>query len=43
MESVRAIERQAMASQKPQPGLVVLMDYLEKKGVQKGICTRNFE
>lgn len=32
-----------MASQKPQPGLVQLMDYLDGRGVPKGICTRNFE
>ncbi|MCJ1385655.1 hypothetical protein MMC17_008778 [Xylographa soralifera] len=43
MESIRTIERTAMAAQKPQPGLVALMEYLEKRGVRKGICTRNFD
>ncbi|MCJ1391256.1 hypothetical protein MMC18_004119 [Xylographa bjoerkii] len=43
MESIRAIERTAMAAQKPQPGLAALMEYLEKRGVRKGICTRNFD
>lgn len=42
-DKIRAIERRAMASQKPQPGLVQLMDYLDDRGVPKGICTRNFE
>jgi hypothetical protein len=43
MESIREIERAAMAKQVPQKGLVDLMDYLEMRGVKKGICTRNFE
>ena len=43
MEAIRVIERNAMAAQKPQPGLVALMEYLQKKDVRKGICTRNFE
>ncbi|MCJ1435399.1 hypothetical protein MMC27_004772 [Xylographa pallens] len=43
MESIRAIERTAMAAQKPQPGLAALMEYLAKRGVRKGICTRNFD
>jgi phosphoglycolate phosphatase-like HAD superfamily hydrolase len=43
MEDVRAIERRAMISQKPQPGLEKLMDYLAAKEVQKAICTRNFD
>lgn len=42
-EKIRAIERTAMASQEPQPGLVGLMEYLESKSVRKAICTRNFE
>ncbi|KAL2071570.1 hypothetical protein VTL71DRAFT_12805 [Oculimacula yallundae] len=42
-EKIRAIERSAMSSQEPQPGLASLMDYLEKKNVPKGICTRNFD
>lgn len=32
-----------MLRQEPQPGLEELMEYLEKRGVRKGICTRNFE
>lgn len=40
---IQAIERQAMARQVAQPGLVELMEYLEVKGVRKAICTRNFE
>lgn len=43
MESVRNIERAAMASQEAQPGLAPLMDYLDARGVPKAICTRNFE
>ncbi|KAF2788349.1 HAD-like protein [Melanomma pulvis-pyrius CBS 109.77] len=42
-EKIRAIERTAMASQKAQPGLVQLMDYLDSRGIPKGICTRNFD
>ena len=40
---IRAIESAAMTSQEPQPGLVELMEYLETRGVRKGICTRNFD
>ncbi|KAH7358515.1 HAD-like domain-containing protein [Plectosphaerella cucumerina] len=43
LESIRAIEREAMAGQVAQPGLVQLMDYLDSRGLKKGICTRNFE
>ncbi|KAI1500850.1 HAD-like domain-containing protein [Biscogniauxia marginata] len=43
MESIRAIERRAMAEQVAQPGLSALMTYLDARGVRKGICTRNFE
>jgi phosphoglycolate phosphatase-like HAD superfamily hydrolase len=43
MEDIRAIERRVMMSQKPQPGLDKLMAYLSEKGIQKAICTRNFE
>lgn len=43
MEAIRNIEREAMKSQKPQPGLVELMTYLTSKDMKKGICTRNFE
>lgn len=42
-EKVRKIERTAMKNQRPQSGLVELMDYLDSRGVQKGICTRNFD
>ncbi|KAF2091909.1 HAD-like protein [Saccharata proteae CBS 121410] len=42
-ERIRSIERTAMTSQKPQTGLVRLMDYLDRRGLQKGICTRNFD
>lgn len=40
---VQAIERQAMEKQVPQAGLVTLMEFLDRWGVRKGICTRNFE
>ncbi|CCC12447.1 unnamed protein product [Sordaria macrospora k-hell] len=43
MESIRSIERDAMASQVAQPGLVSLMTYLDSRGIRKGICTRNFD
>ena len=43
LEKIRNIERTAMASQEPQPGLEPLMTYLESKNIPKGICTRNFE
>lgn len=43
MESIRAIEAEAMKVQTPQPGLVGLMAYLDSRGVRKGICTRNFD
>ncbi|OAA61841.1 HAD superfamily hydrolase [Niveomyces insectorum RCEF 264] len=42
MERIRAIERRAMASQEAQPGLAPLMAYLDRRGVPKAICTRNF-
>lgn len=43
LEAIRAIERKAMASQKPQPGLASLMSYLDSRGIPKAICTRNFD
>jgi len=43
MESIRAIEREAMSSQVAQPGLLTLMTYLQSQGMRKAICTRNFE
>jgi HAD superfamily hydrolase (TIGR01549 family) len=42
-EKIRDIERTAMKSQQPQAGLVELMDYLDSRRIQKGICTRNFD
>jgi len=42
-EQIRNIERAAMTKQRPQAGLVELMDYLDARGVRKGICTRNFD
>jgi HAD superfamily hydrolase (TIGR01549 family) len=42
-EKIRNIERTAMKSQQPQAGLVELMDYLDSRRIQKGICTRNFD
>lgn len=42
-EMIREIERTAMKSQQPQAGLVELMDYLDSRGIKKGICTRNFD
>ncbi|EOA90174.1 uncharacterized protein SETTUDRAFT_167115 [Exserohilum turcica Et28A] len=42
-EKIRNIERTAMKSQQPQAGLVELMDYVDSRGVKKGICTRNFD
>lgn len=43
LEAIRAIERKAMASQTPQPGLTSLMAYLDARGIRKAICTRNFD
>lgn len=42
-EKIEEVERRAMKVQKPQPGLEKLMEYLDKKGIPKAICTRNFE
>ncbi|KAG6034781.1 hypothetical protein E4U41_006362 [Claviceps citrina] len=42
-EAIRAIERRAMASQTPQPGLAALMRYLDARALPKAICTRNFD
>lgn len=42
-ETVRSIERRAMVSQTPQPGLAALMDYLNSRTIRKAICTRNFD
>lgn len=43
MDAIRAIESRAMLKQTPQPGLEELMTYLEKRGMRKALCTRNFE
>jgi phosphoglycolate phosphatase-like HAD superfamily hydrolase len=40
--TIQAIERRAMASQRPQPGLVELMTYLSSHSIPKALCTRNF-
>ena len=40
---IEAIERAAMSEQVPSPGLERLLAFLDKHGIQKGICTRNFE
>ena len=40
---IQEIERTAMTKQIPQAGLVTLMEALDRWGVRKGICTRNFE
>lgn len=40
---IKAIEREAMQHQEPQPGLVELMEYLRDKGIKRALCTRNFE
>ena len=42
-KAVRAIESEAMLHQEAQPGLVELIEYLEKKGIRMALCTRNFE
>ncbi|KIX00730.1 uncharacterized protein Z518_09795 [Rhinocladiella mackenziei CBS 650.93] len=39
---IQAIERRAMTSQRPQPGLQELMAHLTRRGVRKALCTRNF-
>jgi len=41
-DAIEAIERNAMTVQTPQPGLVELMTYLDKRKVPKALCTRNF-
>ncbi|KAI9853892.1 MAG: hypothetical protein M1824_000816 [Vezdaea acicularis] len=43
MDAIRAIESRAMLKQTPQPGLEELMTYLEKRGMRKALCTRNFD
>lgn len=41
--AIRAIESAAMVRQEAQPGLVELIEYLERRHVRMGLCTRNFE
>lgn len=43
LEAISAIEREAMKSQAPQPGLTTLMSYLDRREIRKAICTRNFQ
>lgn len=43
MESIRNVEKEAMLKMIPQKGLIPLMEYLDKKGIRKAICTRNFQ
>lgn len=42
-QKIREIEAEAMIAQVPQPGLLSLIQYLEKREIPKAICTRNFE
>ena len=41
--AIEAIERRAMENQVPQPGLVPLLEYLDRKWIKRAICTRNFD
>ncbi|KAI9932824.1 hypothetical protein MW887_009076 [Aspergillus wentii] len=43
VEKIKAVEREAMLTQEPQPGLVDLMDYLHGRGLKRALCTRNIE
>lgn len=40
---IEAVEAEAMALMKPQPGLLELMEYLTMKCISKSICTRNLQ
>jgi phosphoglycolate phosphatase-like HAD superfamily hydrolase len=40
---IEDVERDAMAKQIPQAGLVTLMEHLDTNNIKKGICTRNFD
>lgn len=40
---IQAIESRAMKQQVAQPGLVALLEYLDKYDIKKAICTRNFD
>ncbi|KAG9838389.1 haloacid dehalogenase-like hydrolase, partial [Aureobasidium melanogenum] len=39
---IEDVEREAMAKQIPQAGMVTLLEHLDVNGINKGICTRNF-
>lgn len=39
---IQSIERRAMTTQRPQPGLAPLMAYLTSHSIPKALCTRNF-
>jgi hypothetical protein len=43
LEKIRAIEKEAMISQEPQPGIIPLMEYIDSFNIPKAICTRNFD
>ncbi|PWW76417.1 HAD-like protein [Tuber magnatum] len=43
MESIRMVEKEAMLKMIPQKGLIPFMEYLDRRGIRKAICTRNFE
>ena len=40
--AIKTIERNAMTFQTPQPGLVELITYIDKRKLPKALCTRNF-
>jgi HAD superfamily hydrolase (TIGR01549 family) len=42
-KAIKDIESDGMTKQIPQRGLVELMEYLDRRSVRKGICTRNFD
>ena len=42
LSTIQQIERNAMSSQTPQPGLIELMTYLSSHSIRKALCTRNF-
>ncbi|KAM3425315.1 putative hydrolase [Cercospora zeina] len=42
-DKIKAIESEAMSKQIPQAGLVALMEFLDRHGIKKAICTRNFD
>ena len=42
-DAIQAVELEAMASMRPQPGLSTLMEFLATRHIRKAICTRNFD